>query len=69
MALAAGVPLVVSGLGQDEAQVAARVAWTGMGLDLASDDPGADALGAAVARVLSNSVFRARATCSACSMT
>lgn len=61
MALAAGVPLVVSGLSEDKAEVATRVAWSGAGINLASNDPTPEALQAAVAEVLEAERFRARA--------
>ena len=38
-ALAAGVPIVVAGVTEDKAEVAARVAWSGAGIDLATSTP------------------------------
>lgn len=61
MALAAGIPLVVSGLSEDKAEVAARVTWSGVGIDLASASPTSDALHAAVTEVLDTHRFRATA--------
>jgi hypothetical protein len=38
-ALAHGVPLVIAGQSEDKAEVAARLAWTGAALNLATDAP------------------------------
>lgn len=51
-ALRAGVPLVVAGDTEDKPEVAARVAWSGAGIDLRTGRPSAAALRAAVLRVL-----------------
>jgi UDP:flavonoid glycosyltransferase YjiC (YdhE family) len=56
-ALAAGVPLVVSGSSEDKPAVAARVAHTGAGIDLHSD-AGNDRVGEAVDTILGDSVYR-----------
>lgn len=61
MALAAGVPLVVSGRSEDKAEVAARIAWSGVGIDLASEAPSPEAVRDAVSRVLDEPNFRDRA--------
>ena len=61
MALAAGVPLVVSGLSEDKAEVAARISWFGVGIDLASGSPTPDALRTAIPEVLETEHFRANA--------
>ncbi len=60
-ALAAGVPLVVAGRSEDKAEVAARVAWAGAGLDLRTQTPSARQVARAVARVLDDPRYRARA--------
>jgi UDP:flavonoid glycosyltransferase YjiC (YdhE family) len=60
-ALAAGVPIVSAGLTEDKAEVNARIGWSGVGLNLATNTPGSDAIGAAVARVLDEPGFRQRA--------
>jgi len=60
-ALAAGVPLVVGGDGEDKHEIAARVAWSGAGINLRTGDPTAEQVGAAVRRVLHEPAFRARA--------
>ena len=59
--LAAGVPLVVAGGDLDKPEVAARVAWSGAGIDLRTGRPSAAAVGAAVDRVLADPSYRANA--------
>lgn len=56
-----GVPLVVSGGQEDKPEVAARVAWSGVGRRLRSERPSASAVGAAVRAVLADPSYRARA--------
>jgi len=51
-ALSMGVPLVVAGNTEDKPEVAARVAWTGAGVDLKTGTPGPGAIRAAVRKVL-----------------
>lgn len=53
-ALAAGVPLVVAGSTEDKPEVAARVAWSGAGINLKTGTPSADAIRSAVARLRSD---------------
>jgi UDP:flavonoid glycosyltransferase YjiC (YdhE family) len=60
-ALANGVPLVVAGDSEDKPEVAARVRWSGTGIDLRTGRPTPDKLAAAVRRVLAESSFAARA--------
>jgi len=60
-ALAYGVPLVVAGRTEDKAEVGARVAWSGAGIDLRTDRPGEQALARAVGRVLFEPEFRTAA--------
>jgi MGT family glycosyltransferase len=60
-ALAAGVPLVVAGGTEDKPEVAARVAWTGAGIDLRTGTPDAVAVGRAVQRVLADPGYRSAA--------
>jgi UDP:flavonoid glycosyltransferase YjiC (YdhE family) len=57
-ALAHGVPLVVAGRSQDKAEVAARVAWSGAGIDLRTATPTQRQLARAVGRVLSDPRYR-----------
>ncbi|GEO99953.1 glycosyltransferase [Methylobacterium haplocladii] len=61
MALAAGVPIVSAGLTEDKAEINARIAWSGAGLDLATNTPSAAALREATGTVLGDSRFRERA--------
>jgi UDP:flavonoid glycosyltransferase YjiC (YdhE family) len=56
--LAHGVPLVVAGRSEDKPAVCARVAWSGAGIDLRTDRPGADRIGAAVRAVLADPSYR-----------
>ena len=51
-ALAAGVPLVVAGDTEDKPEVAARVAWSGAGINLRTGTPTPRALRRAVRDVL-----------------
>jgi MGT family glycosyltransferase len=61
LALAHGLPLVVAGLSEDKAEVAARVAWSGAGIDLRAQRPRPAAVRAAVREVLLNPRYRQRA--------
>ncbi|GHF46930.1 glycosyltransferase [Streptomyces morookaense] len=61
-ALRHGVPLVVAGAGEDKPEVAARVQWSGTGIDLRTGRPGTADLRAAVDTVLTDSTYRARAS-------
>ncbi|MEJ5914872.1 glycosyltransferase [Pseudokineococcus sp. 1T1Z-3] len=60
-ALAAGVPLVVAGRTEEKPEVAARVAWSGTGIDLRTQRPSPAQLRAAVTRLVQESHFRERA--------
>jgi UDP:flavonoid glycosyltransferase YjiC (YdhE family) len=60
-ALAAGVPVVVAGDTEDKPEVAARVGWSGAGINLRTGTPTPDAVGAAVRTVLADERYRARA--------
>ena len=51
-ALSMGVPLVVAGNTEDKPEVAARVAWTGAGVNLKTGTPSPRAIRAAVRKVL-----------------
>ena len=55
--LAHGIPLVVAGGDLDKPEVAARVAWSGAGVNLRTGRPKASAIAAAVDRVLAESSF------------
>jgi len=60
-ALSAGVPLVVAGATEDKPEIAARVEYFGVGLDLRTGRPDAEQVRAAVRRILEDSSFRERA--------
>jgi MGT family glycosyltransferase len=60
-ALATGVPLVVAGNTEDKPEVAARVAWTGAGINLRTATPTPGAVRAAVREVLDNGSYLRRA--------
>jgi len=68
MALAAGVPLVVAGGSEEKPEIAARVQWSGTGLDLRTGRPKPAQLRAAVRRVLDEPGFRAHARAIAADM-
>ncbi|MEV6562067.1 nucleotide disphospho-sugar-binding domain-containing protein [Nocardia sp. NPDC051756] len=68
-ALRHGVPLIVAGDTADKPEIAARVAYTGAGIDLGTARPGPAALAAAVDQVSSNGEFRSAAAGLAKSMT
>jgi MGT family glycosyltransferase len=59
-ALSFGVPLVTAGLTEDKADVNARVAWSGVGINLATNRPTPQALREAVRAVLGNPDYRSR---------
>jgi MGT family glycosyltransferase len=60
-ALSFGIPLVTAGLTEDKADVNARVAWSGVGIDLATNEPTQEALRMAVRTVLDRPAYRLRA--------
>ena len=60
-ALSMGVPLVVAGNTEDKPEVAARVAWTGAGVNLRTGAPTAGAVRAAVREVLGDGRYLAAA--------
>jgi len=60
-ALSHGVPLVVAGDKADKPEVAARVAWSGAGVNLQTGKPTPAAVAAAVGKVLNEPGFRAAA--------
>lgn len=59
--LSHGVPLVVAGAGEDKPEVAARVAWSGCGLDARSGRPSPRRLRRLVSRVLTDPRYRQNA--------
>src|ERR1700730_9419857 len=60
-AMSFGIPLVTAGLTEDKADVNARVAWSGVGINLASNEPKPEALREAVRTVLDKPDYRRRA--------
>jgi MGT family glycosyltransferase len=60
-AMSFGVPLVTAGLTEDKADVNVRVAWSGVGINLATNEPTPQALRDAVRTVLDKPDYRARA--------
>jgi UDP:flavonoid glycosyltransferase YjiC (YdhE family) len=51
-ALSFGIPIVAAGLTEDKADVNARIAWSGAGIDLKTNNPTPDAIRTAVRTVL-----------------
>ncbi len=60
-ALAHGVPLVVAGDSEDKPEVAARVQWSGVGINLHTGRPSKAMVAGAVRRVLTRRSYRTRA--------
>jgi UDP:flavonoid glycosyltransferase YjiC (YdhE family) len=60
-AMSFGIPLVTAGLTEDKADVNARVAWSGVGINLATNEPSREALRGAVRTVLDQPGYRLRA--------
>jgi UDP:flavonoid glycosyltransferase YjiC (YdhE family) len=60
MALRAGVPLVVAGLADDKVEISARIAWSGAGINLHTDNPTSAALREAITSVLNEPRFKQR---------
>jgi UDP:flavonoid glycosyltransferase YjiC (YdhE family) len=56
-ALSTGVPLVVAGNTEDKPEVAARVAWTGAGINLRTGTPTPRAVRAAVREILNDGSY------------
>ncbi len=61
-ALSFGIPLVTAGLTEDKADVNARVAWSGVGINLATNKPEPRALRDAVLAALDDPDYRNRAS-------
>jgi MGT family glycosyltransferase len=61
MALSYGVPLVVAGTTEDKPEVAARVAWSGAGINLRSAKPSPESVRSAVRALLDQPSYRERA--------
>ena len=60
-ALSHGVPIVIAGDTEDKPEVAARVAWSRVGVNLRTGTPTAKDIGTAVETVLSDPIYRVRA--------
>jgi MGT family glycosyltransferase len=60
-ALSHGVPVVVAGESEDKAFVAARIAWTGAGINLATSRPSPEMVRNAVREVLNSVTYRTKA--------
>jgi len=60
-ALSSGVPIVVAGTTEDKPFVAARVAWSGAGINLNTDSPSPEQVRNAVRDVLRRAEYRTRA--------
>jgi UDP:flavonoid glycosyltransferase YjiC (YdhE family) len=61
-AMSFGIPLVTAGLTEDKADVNVRVAWSGVGIDLATNNPTPQALREAVRAVLDKPDYRSGAS-------
>jgi UDP:flavonoid glycosyltransferase YjiC (YdhE family) len=61
-ALSFGIPLVTAGLSEDKADGNARVAWSGVGIDLKTQEPTSSALREAVRAVLDKPNYHSRAS-------
>jgi UDP:flavonoid glycosyltransferase YjiC (YdhE family) len=61
-AMSFGIPLVTAGLTEDKGDVNARVAWSGVGIDLVANEPAPQALRLAIRTVLDKPDYRARAS-------
>lgn len=61
-AMSFGIPLVTAGLTEDKADVNARVAWSGVGINLVTNQPTREALRDAVRTVLDWPAYRLRAS-------
>ncbi|MDR7275875.1 glycosyltransferase [Catenuloplanes atrovinosus] len=61
LALAHGLPMVVAGRTEDKPETTARVAWSGVGVNLRTQTPAASRIRDGVRRVLANPSYAARA--------
>lgn len=60
-ALEQGIPVVVSGEGQDKAVTNAIIEWSGVGTVIGGRSPGSKKIRQGVEKVLSNASFKAKA--------
>jgi UDP:flavonoid glycosyltransferase YjiC (YdhE family) len=61
-AMSFGLPIVTAGLTQDKAEVNARIAWSGVGINLATNKPAPEAVREAVRAALDKPDYRACAS-------
>jgi MGT family glycosyltransferase len=61
MALAHGVPIVSAGLTEDKEEVSATVQWSGVGIDLRTNQANPEMVRKAARQILNNRVYRNRA--------
>jgi UDP:flavonoid glycosyltransferase YjiC (YdhE family) len=61
IALAHGIPLVVAGGTEDKPEVAARIEWSGVGINLKTKNPSPEQLREAVAKIRSEPGYREKA--------
>ena len=61
LALGRGIPVIAAGLTEDKAEIAARVAWSGAGMDLRSNAPSPAAIKDAVEDIIGHPSYRANA--------
>jgi UDP:flavonoid glycosyltransferase YjiC (YdhE family) len=61
IALSHGVPLVVAGETEEKPEIAARVAWGGVGINLKTGKPSAAKIREAVSEILCNPCYRQKA--------
>ena len=61
LALRAGLPIVAAGRSEDKAEIGARVAWSGVGVEVPSQTPDRSALREAIEQVLEDPRYRAKA--------
>jgi UDP:flavonoid glycosyltransferase YjiC (YdhE family) len=60
-ALRLGIPMVVSGISEDKATTNSIVQWSGVGIDLGEQSPGAEKIGEAVAKMLGDDSYKNKA--------
>ncbi|RFC61735.1 hypothetical protein DYI37_19710 [Fulvimarina endophytica] len=61
LALQAGVPILAVGRSEDKAEIGARVAWSGAGIEISTVPPSSDEIGNAINLLLTEPSFRSRA--------
>ncbi|WP_019703441.1 glycosyltransferase [Paracidovorax oryzae] len=60
-ALSLGIPMVVAGSTEEKPEIAARIAWTGAGINLKTGQPTSRAIADAIHQLLGNASYRQRA--------